>query len=184
MLRCICSPASMDSTKLKEKAAEETEVLITELDFEKEYFLPLLGELFGVDVKNTNNSAGSRADVNDNTDTAGTPPGGEASTGTSPAPSITIDSQVITPETDPKLWGILAREAASEFSRYQPDPGFQRVMIQNPKFQWDVSTRLQEKFIEMEKQLAEKSKAITVLEGKDVKPKKGRKRKEKEMSAT
>ncbi|EXJ65533.1 hypothetical protein A1O7_01874 [Cladophialophora yegresii CBS 114405] len=180
--------------ELKEKAADEIDIILTELDWERTCFMPLLGELFGVKngcgvEKSTKTEAGDHdgnpADCNGVEDN-------QCVTDTKPsavAPAVRADSAApvsLCPKNDAKVWNTLAEEAASGFDAYQLDPVFRRVMVNHPHFNWEVSTRLQKKFAETQTQLAKKEELIHGLAVKDAaKGKKGRKtKKEKEKEKT
>ncbi|KIW71823.1 hypothetical protein PV04_00055 [Phialophora macrospora] len=181
-------------TELKDKAALEIEIMLTELDFERTYFMPLLAGLFGVqkgcaveksaeggernhdDDCNANGNAvedGNRLDP----DTKALPVAAAA-----PAvPSSSNPPVTLSRTNDAKVWDILADEAANGFDTYQHDPVFQHVMVNHPHFNWEVSTRLQKKFAEAQTTLAQKEELIHGLAIKDAaKGKRTRKRKAKE----
>ncbi|ETI26707.1 hypothetical protein G647_10367 [Cladophialophora carrionii CBS 160.54] len=148
--------------ELKEKAAMEIDVILTDLDFEKTCFMPLLGELFGVRhgcgvEKSAKNDAGGHEGDRTNCDAVtddqhftDTRP----STVGSPLRSVSEEPVSLSPTTDEDVWNILADKAASGFDTYQLDPVFQHVMVNHPHFNWDVSTRLQKKVAETQTQLA------------------------------
>ncbi|KAJ9606236.1 hypothetical protein H2200_009197 [Cladophialophora chaetospira] len=185
-------------TTLKDRAALEIEVMLTELDFDKVYFLPMIGGLFGVKVDQSN-VKGDDDDpdcitVEGPTRASTTPdtvPKPRTPTPTpiprrsrSFSPVIASETHVLCPKTDTRLWEILAEEAATKFDRYQSNPVFQVVMTRNPQFNWDVTCRMQKKFAEMANEVAKKQAVISGLEGEKTKVKRPRKRKEKEMSAS
>ena len=189
-----------DLEELKKKAVLEIEVMLTELDFDKTYFLPLVGELFGFgvgkvdddkDPERNSNDSGNCNGIYSPSNTVPVAVEGDSGDTKPPTPASSLapipvfsKKQVLSPTADAKLWTILADEASSEFSRYQFDPVFQKVMMNHPQFNWEVSTRLQKKFAEIQQQIAKKDAVISGFESKEVKPKKGRKRKEKEMSTS
>jgi hypothetical protein len=165
-------------TELRDKAALEIDVMLTELDFEKTYFMPLLAELFGVKNghRGVENSAKSGETDHDGDCTANCNAVDGNRHGTDAKPPVSLS-----PTNDAKVWDALADEAASGFDAYQLDPVFQHVMVNHPHFNWEVSTRLQKKFADAQTRLAQKEDLIHGLAIKDAaKGKKGRKRKVKE----
>lgn len=168
---------------LKKKAALEIEFMLREEPWERGYSLPLVAELFALNDESLDRKsapgAGPQTPPQDDTPTANSHPESAslATNGTSAA------RQALCPNKDATLWNILVKEVASEFSRYKDNATFQKVMIAHPQFQSEITTLLQKQDAEMQRDIVDKNKAVNDL-GESVKPKKGRKRKQKEMSTS
>lgn len=71
-------------------------------------------------------------------------------------------TRVISEEQDTNLWNILAETASTKFLTHRDDAGFSQVMLQNPKFQWDVLRRVAKNMETVEAKLATATAIIEV----------------------